>query len=566
MSVVALLAVIALLATASAVVRPTEGHCTDYCIISIHDPRCVPSCGGEYEPCCEMQSKAGCASSYSCSSCCSWVGGVTINWMAHAAGNETVLIAGAGFKTSSTVRLTRPDAATVTVKPWHVSDSALSFVLPASVSHSAWNVSVDGSNAMWLNAPEVWWWQGDLGAAASVGGHLRVFGRGMTTNSPHGAPMTKPMLRLRVAGSQAWQTPVAASAASVWDVSFPITGRLPAGLYEAELQGGGDAAAAGWVPFVSFTSPDAPRDRAVEIRPDGGSSRFGARVFNVGQFCRIGVDCGVVGTNSSWAILAALEAARRAGNGTVLLPRGQWYLNHTAGDLQIPPNVLLRGEATDLTAVYFPEQQKGEAPSPAYLHTGGATGTAGGTFAWAVEDLTIYISHFYEGVIHCGLGVDGFSVRRVRIRANAFAMLGAPAGSPSRGRSANYTQIEIGAVVSFAGCVNFVVEDNDIFGTWEIFMTGGKNATGDAPDSSGGIIRRNTIWNGGGVTDFDTVRRVVFEENSATGIALASFGNNIANYNYMQGYTHHVYYSHNSIRHVWGADREVMTVSRLGLP
>lgn len=109
------------------------------------------------------------------------------------------------------------------------------------------------------------------------------------------------------------------------------------------------------------------------------------------------------------------------------------------------------------------------------------------------------------------------------------------AGSPSRGRAANYTQVEVGALVRFAGCVNFVVEENDLFGTWSIFVTGGKTAAGgDAPASSGGIIRGNTIWNGGGVTDFDTVRRVIFEDNSATGVALASFGNNIANYDYMQ--------------------------------
>jgi hypothetical protein len=49
------------------------------------------------------------------------------------------------------------------------------------------------------------------------------------------------------------------------------------------------------------------------------------------------------------------------------------------------------------------------------------------------------------------------------------------------------------------------------------------------------------------------------ENNTCTGIALGSFGSNIANYNFWSGYTQHVYMGRNSIQHVWGSDREVMT-------
>ena len=119
----------------------------------------------------------------------------------------------------------------------------------------------------------------------------------------------------------------------------------------------------------------------------------------------------------------------------------------------------------------------------------------------------------------------------------------------------------MGAAVRLEGCTNYVIADNDIYATWVVFMTGGKLGTGvDAPNSEGGIIARNQIWNGGGVINFDSVRGVVFEDNVAVGIALAAFGSNIADYNYYEGYAHHVYHARNTQQHVWGADREVVTL------
>ena len=148
----------------------------------------------------------------------------------------------------------------------------------------------------------------------------------------------------------------------------------------------------------------------------------------------------------------------------------------------------------------------------------------------------------------------------VRLRANAFAMQGVPLGNPSRGRVANYTQLEVGAAIRFAGCVNFVVEQCDLYTTWAVFETGGKQASGQsAVASSGGIIQNNVIWFGGGLHNFDTAREITMENNTCTGISLGSFGSNIANYNFWSGYTQHIYFGSNSISHVWGSDREVMT-------
>ena len=113
-------------------------------------------------------------------------------------------------------------------------------------------------------------------------------------------------------------------------------------------------------------------------------------------------------------------------------------------------------------------------------------------------------------------------------------------------------------------------------------------------------------WFGGGLHNFDTAREIMMVNNSCIGVALGSFGStslrgaisrsissciyfsdwidwvvpyiiystlysrtelfhlflgvgNIANYNFWSGYTQHIYMGGNSIQHVWGSDREVMT-------
>lgn len=60
----------------------------------------------------------------------------------------------------------------------------------------------------------------------------------------------------------------------------------------------------------------------------------------------------------------------------------------------------------------------------------------------------------------------------------------------------------------------------------------------------------------------DQWKQVVVEDNVVTGASLAAAGNNIATYN--GGYAQHVAMLNNSISHVWGGDREVMTYDNAG--
>jgi len=67
------------------------------------------------------------------------------------------------------------------------------------------------------------------------------------------------------------------------------------------------------------------------------------------------------------------------------------------------------------------------------------------TTAWGVENITIYISHWYNGVFRAstaGLQHEFFHVRRVRVRANPWFAENAAGKSgaitKTRGRSVDY--------------------------------------------------------------------------------------------------------------------------------
>ena len=83
---------------------------------------------------------------------------------------------------------------------------------------------------------------------------------------------------------------------------------------------------------------------------------------------------------------------------------------------------------------------------------------------------------------------------------------------------------------------NFVVEDCDLWSTWSVFhstgitVPGGTPAALAAPPPIGGrfgLMRRNTIYNGGACHWFDNGRQLIFEENRCVGNNPMSMGNNV---------------------------------------
>ena len=340
---------------------------------------------------------------------------------------------------------------------------------------------------------------------------------------------------------------------SVFEARFELPSSLAPGEYTAELSNGLSSPSKGeWFPLDMFIGCDGST-------PSCGAGRLTtvtiskARVWPTQVFevdCEwhkpiFERPCGWVGARDTGQLDAALAKAKAAGGGIVHLPRGQYYID---GPIVVPPNTVVRGEATDLVSIYFREQQPWEAPTPGYIHANNSAA------AWAVEDLAVYVSSFYHSVFHVGPTTVDFALRRVRVRAAAYAMLddrscGTTCGSNSRGnnvsaetlcrpcvpapffcpktihfcpqisclgnscpnnkhRFANFSHMSSGEVVMLAGNSGYSITDCDLLGTAIIIHTGTHGASSGSP-ARYGYIARNVLWNANAAHWFDGIKEVI---------------------------------------------------------
>jgi hypothetical protein len=388
------------------------------------------------------------------------------------------------------------------------SESALKFKVPCA---GAFEVSIDGSENQTVNLPDPWWWQGDSGNASIPGGWLRVFGRSI------GDPVvTIPASRLEVAigesvskkdfdtarellvqlesesilgtaaaasrrntrirltptsgeqSSEPIEITATPSNTSEYQALFQLPKSLATGTYTAEISNGliSPATKSEWVQMEMFSTPAQPRDRAVTI---AAPFAWKETVFTVDCEGATPEDlfsrpCGWVGARSSTQLDAALAKAKANGGGIVYLPRGQYYVD---GPLVIPHGTRLRGEGAELVSIVFREDDICCSPKPGYIYANRSDSAGegeGGGVAWAVEDLSIYITHHYNSVFYVHPYVTDFTLQRVRVRAAAWAMLSDPQmGESGRGnRVANFSRTDVGEVVYLNGNNNFRIVDNDV--------------------------------------------------------------------------------------------------------
>ena len=527
----------------------------------------------------------------------------TLSWVSHPLRpGETAIVSGGALSNASNVTLTTASGKQCNLKAFDSSSdgAALKFTMPAATSIEAYDLSIDGASLP-INLPEAWWWQGDAGHTSTPGGWVRVFGRSIGLPDPEVDSSTaedarsalnnavsrgdfraaESLLREMQAHADHMQrpattkavtklrlTPVAAAGravvtaspieltalgtnASEYDALFLLPATLALGDFMMEISNGLATGAYpdGWMPVSMFLTPDAPAAATLTV---AAPRPWKTDVFAVDcDWARPIFErpCGWVGARSSKQLDAALAAAAANGGGIVHLPRGQYYID---GPIMVPDGVVLRGEAEQLVSIYFRETNPDVSPRPGLIFANESA------TAWAVTDLTVYVTHHYWSVFYVSARCRDWSLERVRVRAAAWAFLSDPQVTSGRGnRLANFTREDVGEVVYLGGNDNYRIVDCDLLGTGIIIHTGAPRVDGGGT-ASNGYIARNTLWNSNAAHWFSGIKQVIFEWNTVRpgGVEL-SWGNNVDNYE--QGYAQHVWHAHNSFQHVYAGDRELMT-------
>ncbi len=188
-----------------------------------------------------------------------------------------------------------------------------------------------------LNAPDIYWLQGDREQSATSGGWLRVSGRNIARNA-------NAILRLTDGDSRRFD--ISVEAPDLWSATFRLPSTLPAGKYRADLfNGNGDQGA--WRPAgeIMINAPAPAPSLKLDLYPQADGTTQDVADANR--------DAGRI--NAAMASLAA------RGGGTLFLHGGIYDLT---GTLLVPDGVSLKGEATDLVTLAWRDS---ESPPPALI-------------------------------------------------------------------------------------------------------------------------------------------------------------------------------------------------------
>ena len=244
-----------------------------------------------------------------------------VEWAQYPVGpGDNVLLQGGNWGEDATVEI-----AGRKVRPAHKTDTGLVFAYPSSRREIVRGRVVSGngkSNEFVLNAPEVWWLQGDGGDIATPGGWLRAFGRSLGGGA----------MRIRRGGG-AWFEP------ELWRIDdYEIAAKIPAdiacGEYEVEVRN----SLGGWKDACRAGKWKVSRPRRI----------WKDDVFDISKFGAVPDD----GVDDSDAFAGALAAAGRNGGGTVVVPRG---LFNVEGSFEIPTNTLVKGAGIGLSHLKWPD-------------------------------------------------------------------------------------------------------------------------------------------------------------------------------------------------------------------
>jgi hypothetical protein len=433
--------------------------------------------------------------------------------------DETVVLSGADFSATTVVDLARVgdgrEETWTTVTPVQWSETSLKAVVPAAWSKGIYACRARSgrqvSKTVTLNAPDVWWKQGEGGVDAALsGGWLRLFGKCLDIDGKARARLADgPELDLEERGAFALRA--------------KLPRDVPAGDYQVEVSNG-RGGVAGWRGAGSV----AVKTPVPDARP----------VLNV-------LDFGADPTGMQDCTLAIVQGLERAhgleAGGIVFFPRGRYRVDGILrsgtfidSPLVLPENVSLRGEGANLSSLWWPTREK---PLPTLIEC---------RRGCSVEDLAIYA----QGPLNIAItGDSDVTLRGLIIRVNAYYMT----TGPGKAHHGNLTPTSPGGpAISLWGDNNRLI-NCDIVSSAHCVL--------DIRRGRGTVVSGNTL-RGGGTHAINFCSEMIYENNSFEG-SYVSGGGNIA-LHFGGVISRHVYYANNRTRNLYTGDHECLTLDGHG--
>ena len=257
---------------------------------------------------------------------------------------ETVVVRGDAFGRKAKVEVSVPGQGDW--KPAEIlqqTERTLKFVLPKELPAGVvcFRIQVDGafSDLQKLNAPKVWWIQGDQVESATPGGWIRLFG--LNLGLKKGAKL---ILR-----NEGISVPLRLIAVDEFNFRAEVPDTVSVGEYRVEFESGegttGENVMAGKVEIV--TSPKL-LNKVYNVTDFGSKpGQPDAIQYYTGMKALDQVD-------STESIQKALNAAGKSGGGVVYFPRGIYVLSK---GVEVPAGVILRGAGRGQTALSWVDDQ-----------------------------------------------------------------------------------------------------------------------------------------------------------------------------------------------------------------
>ncbi len=398
------------------------------------------------------------------------------------------------------------------VRPALVRPHAVDFSLPTGALPGLFHATLStpqGAVTVWVNRPQLLWAQGDVGPASTPGGSVRVFGKCFTSPGHTGS--------LRIEGPDHRATSLSLVQAAEFAAEARLPSSLPPGEYQLRLHAG-VGGQAGWSDAIAYRI-EAPRS-APGLKLS--VTDLGAR--------------GDDAEDDTDAVEAGLNRLETAGGGTLFFPRCRYVLHKS---VNVPRGVTLAGAGRDTTALCWPDTT---APPKALV---------AGLDHFTVQDLTLYATNHLHGITADQATPTAGYVRILRVCLRMNPYRGHLTEKEVAQRLAVQQTLSSGGGDSLQlGGPGVEVADCDISGGGRsLYLRRGRGAS----------IHDNTLTNGRwGWYCISGSDGVVFERNRLSGGDLMSTGGGL---NCLDGslVSQNVYYAHNTLRNMFGWDREAMT-------